>query len=194
MLRNAKKVTESRLDHITDKDFEFFMKQTELSRKEVEDIFDIFHEKGGVLNKVQFRTAFKALNKNWLKNYEKCDAISDAIFRSFDKDSDGVLELKEFLVGCAVMFLSKGDKKVKLEYLFDFYDKNGDGYLNESELMNGYKTLFSMLGQDNIDNVCRDMAQQAFDEYICGSKISKDDFVRLLMENKTLHDRLSMLF
>lgn len=194
MLRNAKKVTESRLDHITEKDFEFFMQQTELSRQEVEEIFNIFNEKGGILNKNQFKAAFQALNKNWLKNYEKCDAISDLVFHAFDKDSDGVLELNEFMVGCAVMFLSRGDKKSKLEYLFDFYDKNGDGYLNQKELMAGYKALFSMLGQDNIDNVCRDMAQQAFDEYICGTKISKDDFVKLLMENQTLNDRLSMLF
>lgn len=84
MLRNYKEVKNSRLD-LKDSDYKFFMDQTGLSRVEIERIFKIFDDKGGVLNRVQFKQAFEALNKNWLGNFKNGNEISDLVFRSFDK-------------------------------------------------------------------------------------------------------------
>ncbi len=50
MLKNCKEVKERRFN-LKESDFKFFMDQTELSRQEVERIFKIFDEKGGVLNR-----------------------------------------------------------------------------------------------------------------------------------------------
>lgn len=84
MLKNYKEVKNSRLD-LKDSDYKFFMDQTGLSRAEVEKIFKIFDDKGGVLNRIQFKQTFEALNKNWLANYKNINEISDFVFRSFDK-------------------------------------------------------------------------------------------------------------
>jgi hypothetical protein len=48
MLKNTKMVSESRLAsrRLQDKDYTFFMEQTELSRPEIDKIFKIFDEKG----------------------------------------------------------------------------------------------------------------------------------------------------
>jgi hypothetical protein len=34
------------------------------------------------------------------------------------------MELKEFFSGCSALFLSKKDRKTKLEYIFALYDAN----------------------------------------------------------------------
>ncbi len=83
------------------------------------------------------------------------------MFRCFDKDSDSVLEFDEFLLGCACLFTSKGDPKKKIEYVFDFYDTNNDGQVSLNEIKKGYKSLFRMLGSENIDFICVSMAEEA---------------------------------
>ena len=53
MLKNSKEVTDSRLSYFKEKDFDFFVKSTGLSRMEINRIFKIFNDKGGILNKYQ---------------------------------------------------------------------------------------------------------------------------------------------
>ena len=84
MLKNHK-VRKSRLHTIKGNVFEDFADQTGLSLKEVESIYMIFDEKGGVLNRFQFKEVFEKLHKDWLGDYENSSAISDLVFRSFDK-------------------------------------------------------------------------------------------------------------
>jgi hypothetical protein len=55
MLKNSKEVTDSRLSHFKEKDFEFFVTTTGLSRMEINRIFKIFNDKGGILNKNQVK-------------------------------------------------------------------------------------------------------------------------------------------
>jgi len=55
MLKNSKEVTDSRLSHLKEKDFEFFVTTTGLSRMEINRIFKIFNDKGGILNKNQVK-------------------------------------------------------------------------------------------------------------------------------------------
>ncbi len=40
-----------------------------------------------------------------------------------------VLELKEYMKGISILFLSRCEKRVKLEYVFDLFDSNHDGLL-----------------------------------------------------------------
>lgn len=90
MLNNSKEVKESRLSNIKEKDFQFFMTQTGLSRLEINRIFKIFNDKGGVLNRVQFKDVFEELTRYWLGQYKNTQEISDLMFRAFDK---GITEL-----------------------------------------------------------------------------------------------------
>ena len=94
MLKNNK-IKRSRLRMLKENDLQYFVDQTGLSLEEVEHIYRIFDEKGGVLNRFQFKEVFESLHKNWLGQYENCSAISDLVFRSFDK---GISE--QFLENC----------------------------------------------------------------------------------------------
>ncbi len=87
------------------------------------------------------------------------DEISDCVFRSFDKNRDARLEVDEFMAGCACLFLSKGDPKKNLEYLFDFYDVNHDGILSVDELKESYMTLYKTLGNESSNLISKELAQ-----------------------------------
>lgn len=84
MFRKVIFIERSRLN-LTDNDFQNYQNQTGLSYEEIKQIYLIFDEKGGVLNKLQFRNVFEYLNKKWLGNYTNSSAISDLVFRAFDK-------------------------------------------------------------------------------------------------------------
>ncbi len=87
MLRNIREVKRSRLE-LQESDFQFYINQTGLSREEVERIAEIFDEKGGDLNRMQFKEVFETLNKNWLDQFKQSRELSDLIFRSFDKSNN----------------------------------------------------------------------------------------------------------
>lgn len=78
------------------------------------------------------------------------------------------------MLGCATLFLSRGDHKKKLEYIFDFYDANRDGFLSIREIKEGYKAMFAMLGTENVDRLCKGMAEDTMNEMSSAqTKISK---------------------
>jgi hypothetical protein len=87
MLRNIREVKRSRLE-LQESDFQFYINQTGLSREEVERIAEVFDEKGGDLNRMQFKEVFETLNKNWLDQFKQSRELSDLIFRSFDKSNN----------------------------------------------------------------------------------------------------------
>jgi hypothetical protein len=84
MFRNIKLTAESRLDY-KKYDYKIYEHLTGLSKNEIIQIVNIFDEKGGVLNRLQFRDVFEYLNRKWLGVYENSSAISDLVFRAFDK-------------------------------------------------------------------------------------------------------------
>ena len=61
--------------------------------------------------------------------------------------------------GCATLFLSRGNRKAKLEYIFDLYDANNDGFLSLEEIEEGFKALFSMIGKENAEHISHQMAE-----------------------------------
>ena len=70
-----------------------------------------------------------------------------------------VLELKEYMTGISVLFLSKCEKRVKLEYVFDLFDSNHDGFLTLKDVEDGYRAIYQMLGNENVDIICKQMAE-----------------------------------
>jgi Ca2+-binding EF-hand superfamily protein len=84
----------------------------------------------------------------------------------YNLDHDFLLDLHEFLEGCAVLFISKGDKKKKLSYIFDLYDVNLDGYLTKKEIQSGFHALFTMIGADNSEAVLSKLAEASLNEMV----------------------------
>ena len=100
MLKNIRK-TRSRSDSIVvlkDSDYIFFMDETGLSYEEIERFFKLFQEKGGKLNKPQFKECFALLTRNWLGHFSDSSKMSDQFFRAFDKGDDLFFHLKKNLI------------------------------------------------------------------------------------------------
>jgi len=74
------------------------------------------------------------------------------------------MELKEFLEGSAILFMAKGDRKTKLKYIFDLYDVNQDGSLTMAEIRAGFGALFSMLGNENSELICKQLAESTMND------------------------------
>lgn len=74
----------------------------------------------GYLNEDEFHDIYSTIY-----NTSFCNHFAKHIFRSFDKDNDGVLSFKELMVAMSVA--SHGTSREKLELAFNVYDINGTG-------------------------------------------------------------------
>jgi len=59
--------------------------------------------------------------------------MMDALFRAFDLDNSGALELKEFLVVLSMYTTSTQSDKIKFSFMM--YDEDGSGYLERAEFI-----------------------------------------------------------
>eukprot|EP00727_Mastigamoeba_balamuthi_P011039 m51a1_g6558 hypothetical protein (216) ;mRNA; f:112275-113400 len=116
-----------------------FQEQTNIGNvpaKTVEAVFRRFaaHEAGGqpTLNHRLFDDALEALEKDGLKKISHTP-LSRQLFRVFDRDNSGSIDLNEFITG--ITLLSNGTLDDKAEVTFKAFDTNKNGYIEESELV-----------------------------------------------------------
>ncbi len=67
----------------------------------------------------------------------------DALFASFDRNGDGVVDVADFGVGLSL--LAAGSKSDKLSLAFRLFDADDDGFLNKVELWMFFRSFLSML-------------------------------------------------
>jgi len=71
----------------------------------------------------------------------------DYVFRNFDKDGNGYIDFKEFLL--AIHVTSCGTAEDKLNWAFSMYDMDGNGYIELSEMQKLVKSIFQMMNHTN---------------------------------------------
>uniref|UniRef100_A0A7S1C5F8 EF-hand domain-containing protein n=1 Tax=Bicosoecida sp. CB-2014 TaxID=1486930 RepID=A0A7S1C5F8_9STRA len=89
-----------------------------------------------VINRKEFQLALGCLDSLFV----------DRIFQLFDKNSDGLINFEEFLVGIAILS-TKSSTEQKLKFSFDLYDFNGDGKIDRDELK---RLLVASLGENKV--------------------------------------------
>jgi len=70
--------------------------------------------------------------------------MKDLMFKTFDLNSDGKIDAKEFILGMSI--LTRGTAEEKLEFAFKMYDLNSDGFISREEMTQIVQSLHRMLG------------------------------------------------
>jgi len=116
----------------------------------------------------------------------------DQIFRIFDKDNNGTIDFKEFML--ATDMTSSGSPEEKLEWAFKMYDKDGSGTIELTEMVEVIGTLYDMEGvttsggEGNEQRATRIFAELDING---DGELTMDEFVRGCMQEKDLVRMLS---
>ena len=155
-------------DLLSDTHIAYISKYTKASRDDIASLTNelALDRPDGKMCKDAFR---KWLSTMDIKPRERPDAsvemIQDHVFRRFDRQGKGLIELQEFLA--VVYIMTNGQEKP--ENIFDLFDVDGDGELTKQELGVVWEKIFrskeefeKMFDQMDIDK---------------NGSISKDEFI-----------------
>uniref|UniRef100_A0A8C5H1P6 EF-hand domain-containing protein n=1 Tax=Gouania willdenowi TaxID=441366 RepID=A0A8C5H1P6_GOUWI len=113
--------------------------------------------------------------------------IMDQVFRTFDKDNDGFLSVKEWIKGLSVFLRGTLDERIK--YCFGVYDLNGDGYISREEMFHMLKSsLIRQPTEEDPDEGIKDLVEIALKkmDHDHDGRLSFQDFEKAVKEENLL--------
>uniref|UniRef100_A0A672I5B0 EF-hand calcium binding domain 1 n=2 Tax=Salarias fasciatus TaxID=181472 RepID=A0A672I5B0_SALFA len=115
------------------------------------------------------------------------DLIMDRVFRTFDKDNDGFVSIKEWIEGLAVFLRGTLDERIK--YCFHVYDSNGDGYISREEMFRMLKSsLIRQPTEEDPDEGIKDLVEMTLKKMDNDhdGRLSFEDFEKAVKEENLL--------
>ena len=114
------------------------------------------------------------------------DKYAEHVFRSFDKNKDGQIDFREFVISISIT--SRGTLEQKLQWAFKVYDIDEDGYITRKEMLEIVKAIFKMSRHNSLSNslsVSEDVAtpEERVDDIIkqldanMDGKLSEKEFI-----------------
>ncbi|XP_023693006.2 recoverin b [Paramormyrops kingsleyae] len=119
-------------------------------------------------------------------------AYAQHVFRSFDSNSDGTLDFKEYMV--ALHLTSSGQTMQKLEWAFSLYDVDRNGIVSKNEIQEIVTSIFNMISEEDKknlpdeENTPEKRADKIWDLFGKkeNDKISEGEFIQGVLDNKEI--------
>jgi Ca2+-binding EF-hand superfamily protein len=143
---------------ISPDDLEYLSEQTQLSNQAIFDIFAKFSQEldhTTELDKEQFVRLYCSLRA---EGEEKMKKIAEFAFHAFDRDKNGKIDFKEFII--AFSLTTRGNLRDKLNYTFDMYDVDSSGYVEVGEIRRVLDAMLSLLEADSQSGTSESIAQE----------------------------------
>ena len=127
------------------------------------------------------------------------DRYAEHVFRSFDKNKDGQIDFREFVISISIT--SRGTLEQKLQWAFKVYDIDEDGYITRKEMLEIVKAIFKMSRHNSLSNslsVSEDVAtpEERVDDIIkqldanMDGKLSEKEFIDGSKNNPDIASKL----
>lgn len=161
---------------------ESLCKGTHFDKDEVSILLAMFE--ANAKNEKMDRTKFRDI---LYKHFELTeDILMDRVFKVFDEDNDGNLNMKEWVFGLS-KFL-RGTFKEQIDFCFKVYDLNGNGYISREAVQHMLKDcMVKSPTEEDADENVKDLVDQVFkkmdDDH--DGKISPLDY-KTTVENEKL--------
>ncbi|XP_071356372.1 peroxisomal ATPase PEX1 isoform X2 [Trachinotus anak] len=115
------------------------------------------------------------------------DMIMDGVFRTFDKDNDSFVSMKEWIEGLSVFL--RGTLEEKIKYCFHVYDLNGDNYISREEMFHMLKnSLIRQPTEEDPDEGIKDLVEITLKkmDHDHDGRLSFADFEKAVREENLL--------
>nr|XP_057941670.1 calaxin-like [Doryrhamphus excisus] len=98
------------------------------------------------------------------------------MFRTFDKDNDGFIGMKEWIEGLSVFLRGTLDERIK--YCFQVYDLNGDHYITREEMLQMLRYSLRLPGEEDPYDGIKDLVEITLKrmDHDHDDRLSFDDF------------------
>ena len=171
-------------------DLEFLKSNTACDEKSIKRMYKEFKKKSkkGNLSPALFYDMY-------IKLCPTSDAkeFCNHVFRTFDRDNNGYVSFKEFLL--AVNISSSGKPEEKLDWAFKLYDINGDGVINRCEMIIIVESMFEVLDDGHLHRKshAKEKAKEIFAKLDVNGdlKLTKEEFVVGCLNDQELSNLLT---
>merc|ERR1712079_548568 len=140
---------------------------------------------GGTLNKIKMMDMYSSV-----LSIAKATMFVDQIFEKFDKDKDGTISFKEFMLATNVSESEEAAEE-KLRWAFRLYDKDSSGTIEVKEMMDIVGNLYEVEGFSK--DTANDKAASIFrllDKNDDG-ELNEEEFVRGCLRDERLRSLLN---